>query len=52
MPSPLQIDVAEWPDDWAHLPDDRLVALLRSAAPRGALPATPERRRRWDDRRA
>lgn len=46
------IDVLEWPTDWADLPDDRLIAILRRAAPRGTLAATPEEQRRWDDRRA
>jgi len=45
------IDLRDWPKDWADYPDERLVHLLRSAAPRPIGPArgptTP--RRRHDD---
>ncbi len=45
------IDLTDWPRDWADYPDDRLVGLLRAAAPRppGRTldPDTP--RRRYDD---
>jgi hypothetical protein len=45
------IDMRDWPKDWADYPDERLVDLLRRAAPRRAgpppKPGTP--RRRWDD---
>jgi hypothetical protein len=48
------IDLADWPKDWADYRDEQLVALLRRAAPRPAAPppapGTP--RRRWDDPRA
>jgi hypothetical protein len=47
------IDLREWPKDWADYPDERLVELLRRAAPRPPAPSpgpgTP--RRRWDDPR-
>jgi hypothetical protein len=45
------IDLKDWPKDWADYPDERLVHLLRRAAPRprGQVigPDTP--RRRYDD---
>jgi hypothetical protein len=45
------IDLEDWPKDWADYPDERLVELLRRAAPRPSAPppapGTP--RRRWDD---
>jgi hypothetical protein len=45
------IDLRDWPKDWADYPDERLVELLRRAAPRPTAPppgpGTP--RRRWDD---
>lgn len=44
------IDLASWPRDWADLPDERLVDLLRHASDRPITtftPATP--RRRHDD---
>jgi hypothetical protein len=45
------IDLADWPKDWADYPDERLLELLRRAAPRPPAPppgpGTP--RRRWDD---
>lgn len=45
------IDMHDWPKDWADYPDDQLVNLLRRAAPRApaskAQPNAP--RRRWDD---
>jgi hypothetical protein len=47
------IDMVDWPKDWADHPDEGLVELLRRAAPRAAgpppKPGTP--RRRWDDPR-
>jgi hypothetical protein len=47
------IDMQDWPKDWADRPDEQLVELLRQAAPRApsspAAPGTPQRR--WDDRR-
>ena len=46
------IDVPTFPHDWADLPDEQLVLMLRHAAPRGVLPAPPEQGRRWDDTRA
>ncbi|HEY2376660.1 MAG TPA: hypothetical protein VGH98_11850 [Gemmatimonadaceae bacterium] len=46
------IDVETWPRDWADLPDEQLIAILRRAAPRGTLTEMPEQhRRRWDDSR-
>ena len=45
------IDLRRWPRDWPDYPDDRLVELLRMAAPRPTTapppPGTP--RRRYDD---
>jgi len=47
------IDLSDWPKDWADYSDDQLVELLRHAAPRekksAPLPNGP--RRRWDDER-
>jgi hypothetical protein len=47
------IDMRDWPEDWADYRDDQLVELLRRAAPRSQVrppaPGTP--RRRWDDPR-
>jgi hypothetical protein len=44
-------DLRDWPKDWADYPDERLMDLLRRAAPRGPAgplsPGTP--RRRYDD---
>lgn len=44
------IDLVDWPKDWADYPDEELVNLLRRAAPR---PVSARRedtpRRRWDD---
>jgi hypothetical protein len=45
------IDLWSWPREWPDYPDDRLVELLRSAAPR-VITSAPEPggpRRRWDD---
>jgi hypothetical protein len=48
---PRSIDMENWPKDWADMPDERLVTLLRQASPRdptkAAPPGTP--RRRYDD---
>jgi hypothetical protein len=45
------IDLRDWPKDWADYPDERLMELMRKAAPRarGQIfgPDTP--RRRYDD---
>jgi hypothetical protein len=45
------IDLFAWPRDWPDYPDERLITMLRSGAPRHATstpdPGTP--RRRWDD---
>lgn len=47
------LDLREWPKDWADYPDEELINLLRHGAPRPRhdplAPATP--RRRWDDLR-
>ena len=47
------IDLPNWPKDWADLPDERLVELLRQAAPRiqGPPPHPDIPRRRYDDPR-
>src|SRR6185503_16176009 len=47
------IDLPDWPKDWADLPDERLVELLRQAAPRaeGPPPHPDIPRRRYDDPR-
>ena|SRR5437867_401085 len=47
------IDLEDWPKDWADLPDEGLVELLRRAAPRVASgPPDPKMpQRRYDDRR-
>lgn len=48
------IDLEDWPKDWADYPDERLVDLLRRAAPR-LQPGQVSRdtpRRRYDDPRA
>ena len=47
------IDLMDWPKDWADLPDERLVELLRQAAPRakGSPPHPDIPRRRYDDPR-
>jgi hypothetical protein len=45
------IDLEDWPKDWADLPDEKLVELLRRAAPR-TTPSTLGRdgpQRRYDD---
>jgi hypothetical protein len=43
------IDVDEWPNDWADQPDEALIRMLRSAAPRDLLSSADERRRRVGD---
>ena len=44
------IDLSSWPRDWADLPDDRLVDLLRHAFDRPIMTFAPETpRRRYDD---
>jgi hypothetical protein len=45
------IDLRRWPKDWADQPDDVLVTMLRTAAPRRAsgAPSPGIPRRRWDD---
>jgi hypothetical protein len=47
----IDIDLGDWPKEWADYPDERLAELLRRAAPRPPAPppgpGTP--RRRWDD---
>lgn len=44
------IDLEHFPRDWPDLPDDRLVDLLRHAAPRPSMKYTPETpRRRHND---
>ena len=47
------IDLEDWPKDWADLPDEGLVDLLRRAAPRlASSPPDPRMpRRRYDDLR-
>jgi hypothetical protein len=46
------IDLRDWPKDWADYSDEQLVQLLRRAAPRapGSSPVPNGPRRRWDDR--
>ncbi len=46
-------DLAEWPREWPDYPNERLVELLRSAAPRapGAAPPPGAPGRRYDDTR-
>jgi hypothetical protein len=48
---PRSIDMENWPKDWADLPDERLVMLLRQASPRDPTKPTPPGtpRRRYDD---
>lgn len=44
------IDLRRWPTDWATQPDDALVRLLRTAAPRAQNGSNGDsRRRRWTD---
>jgi hypothetical protein len=45
------IDLRRWPKDWADQPDDVLITMLRTAAPRRASGPPPPGipRRRWDD---
>ena len=44
------IDLSSWPRDWADLPDQRLVKLLRNAIDRPIMTFTPESpRRRYND---
>jgi hypothetical protein len=47
------IDMRDWPKDWADSSDEQLVELLRRAAPRkaGSAPKPNGPRRRWDDER-
>jgi hypothetical protein len=47
------IDLRQWPNDWPDYPDDRLVELLRRAAPRrdGAYPPFGTPPRRYNDLR-
>ncbi|HEX8899404.1 MAG TPA: hypothetical protein VF751_11960, partial [Chthoniobacterales bacterium] len=47
------VDVEDWPSDWADLPDEQLIALLRRAAPRDLLapPLRTEPRARFDSSR-
>ena len=46
------VDVEDWPRDWADLPDEQLIAILRRAAPRGLLAPLPtEERHRMGDQR-
>jgi len=47
-----EIDLYDWPKDWADYPDEELVKLLRRAAPRRSTgaPTADTPRRRWDDR--
>lgn len=46
-----QINLENWPKDWADYPDEELINLLRRAAPRPARQATTSGtfQRRWDD---
>jgi hypothetical protein len=44
------IDVRRWRKTWMDEPDEALASMLREAAPRPAVPPTPDApRRRWDD---
>ena len=45
-------DLDVFPEEWADLEDERLIELLRTAAPRpvGQIPEAPHRRRHGDDR--
>jgi hypothetical protein len=44
------IDLKVWPKDWADAPDDRLIDLMRRAAPRQPADTSPGApRRRWTD---
>jgi hypothetical protein len=44
------LDLRPWPRDWADAPDDRLVELIRAAAPRPPSPPPPGgSRRRYND---
>jgi hypothetical protein len=44
------LDMRPWPKDWVDAPDDRLVELIRTAAPRPATtPAPGVSRRRYND---
>jgi hypothetical protein len=47
------VDMADWPKDWADYRDDQLIDLLRRAAPRRrtSAPGPDVPRRRWDDPR-
>jgi hypothetical protein len=46
-----QINLENWPKDWADYPNEELVNLLRSAAPRAKtqVPDPGTKHRRWDD---
>lgn len=44
-----QIDLVDWPKDWADYPDEGLVDLLRGAIPRVTTPSSDAPHRRWDD---
>jgi hypothetical protein len=46
-----EIDLCDWPKDWADYSDEQLVELLRRAAPRapGSVPPPNGPRRRWND---
>jgi hypothetical protein len=48
------LDLRPWPRDWADAPNERLVEMLRRAAPRRQATAASAntRRRRWDDKPA
>jgi hypothetical protein len=44
------IDIPDWPRDWPDYPDERLVEMMRAAAPRRGKPSPPDApRRRYDD---
>jgi hypothetical protein len=45
------IDLRPWPKDWVDAPNERLVELLRQAAPRDRTGSRPDTglRRRWND---